>query len=537
MEHAKEAQGQSEPSTASKAHDSHETDAQVVTDRKSVSKDAQSAPQEVQKPYSVFTQNDKWLIVAVSSLAALFSPLTANIYLPAIPTIARAFNRSTEDINLTVTVYMVVQGVSPMFWGTSADRWGRRPMFNACMLILCAICIGIAVMPTDAYWLLMLLRCLQAAGSASTVALGAGVIADIAEPKERGMFYGVWNIGPMIGPCIGPVLGGALSQGLGWRSIFWFLAISSGICFLLILAFMPETLRSYVGDGSLPPPRGYAPLIPVVGRNREGDVSDPAARLPKRSFHNPLRLFLLPDVTLLLFFNGVVYAVFYGVTTSISVLFEQTYPYLSETDIGLCFLAIGGGMLFGGVAAGRIIDKEYRRVKTQMIAASEKELDPDKRLKIEDITKEENFPIEKARLRIMPLYLATFVTTCIIYGWLLEAKVNIAGPLIIQIVLGFSVVAVMNVTQTIIVDLAPGQSASVTACNNLVRCALGAALVSVIDIILNRLGPGWTYVLLACICIALSPILLFTYIMGPRWRTKRRVKRQTHAAAQATEKQ
>lgn len=199
-------------------------------------------------------------------------------------------------------------------------------------------------------------------------------------------------------------------------------------------SFMPETLRSYVGDGSLPPPRGYAPLIPVVGRNREGDVSDPAARLPKRSFHNPLRLFLLPDVTLLLFFNGVVYAVFYGVTTSISVLFEQTYPYLSETDIGLCFLAIGGGMLFGGVAAGRIIDKEYRRVKTQMIAASEKELDPDKRLKIEDITKEENFPIEKARLRIMPLYLATFVTTCIIYGWLLEAKVNIAGPLIIQIV-------------------------------------------------------------------------------------------------------
>ena len=112
----------------------------------------------------------------------------------------------------------------------------------------------------------------------------------------------------------------------------------------------------------------------------------------------------------------------------------------------------------------------------------------------------------------------------------------------------------MNVTQTIIVDLAPGQSASITACvrthtskhcfhaltvasqNNLVRCALGAALVSVIEIILNRLGPGWTYVLLAGICVVLSPILLFTYIMGPRWRAKRRAKRQAHAAAQAAEK-
>lgn len=211
---------------------------------------------------------------------------------------------------------------------------------------------------------------------------------------------------------------------------------------------MPETLRSYVGDGSLPPPRGYAPLIPVVSRKRKGSVSDPAARLPKRGFHNPLKLFLLPDVTLLLFFNGVVYAVFYGVTTSISVLFQETYPYLTETDIGLCFLAIGGGMLVGGVAVGRIIDKEYRRVKTQMIAASEKETDPDKQVKIEDITKEENLPIEKARLRLMPLYLATFVAMCIVYGWLLDAKVNIAGPLIIQIVCEYTPWPVQTDQQT-----------------------------------------------------------------------------------------
>ena len=46
---------------------------------------------------------------------------------------------------------------------------------------------------------------------------GAGVIADIAAPAERGSFFGIWNIGPMVGPSLGPVLGGVLADKLGWR--------------------------------------------------------------------------------------------------------------------------------------------------------------------------------------------------------------------------------------------------------------------------------------------------------------------------------
>lgn len=87
---------------------------------------------------------------------------------------------------------------APMFWGTASDRWGRRPMYMSCMVVLSLSCVGLALVPTNAYWLLMVLRCLQAAGSASTVALGAGVIADIAAPFERGSYFGYWNIGPMV---------------------------------------------------------------------------------------------------------------------------------------------------------------------------------------------------------------------------------------------------------------------------------------------------------------------------------------------------
>lgn len=69
----------------------------VVTDRKSVSKDAQSAPQEVQKPYSVFTQNDKWLIVAVSSLAALFRRVCSPYWIIAV------LNQSIAHLRLIYT--------------------------------------------------------------------------------------------------------------------------------------------------------------------------------------------------------------------------------------------------------------------------------------------------------------------------------------------------------------------------------------------------------------------------------------------------
>jgi len=160
-----------------------------------------------------------------------------------------AFHKSTELINLSVTMYIVLQGTAPMIWGTISDHIGRRPISAICLLILSLSCVGLALVPVSAYWLLMVLRCLQAAGSASTIAIGAGVVGDISNREERAGFFGLFMLGAVLGPSVGPVIGGALSDSLGWRSIFWFLCISASICFVIIILLQPETLKSVVDKG------------------------------------------------------------------------------------------------------------------------------------------------------------------------------------------------------------------------------------------------------------------------------------------------
>ncbi|KAF5392745.1 hypothetical protein D9757_000816 [Collybiopsis confluens] len=347
-----------------------------------------------------------------------------------------------------------------MLFGTLADNVGRRIIYASCLLILSLTCVGLALTPTSAYWLLLVLRCLQSTGSASTIALGAGVIGDISEAHERGGFFGLYQSGPLLAPAIGPVIGGALAGSLGWR-------------------FLPETLRSIVGNGSLRTSAIHRPLIWVVGRGRVGTVavqsSHENGKVQKLRMKNPFAILKNLDITLILFFNGTVSAVYYAVTATISTLFAEAYPFLSETEVGLCFLSIGGGMFAGSLSSGIILDWEFRRVQTEV----------DKKRKAEGASSEKkmgrydaDYPIEKARLRLLPLFMVFFIGSTIGYGWCIERQVNISGPLIFQFIVGYTAIIVLNASATFVIDLMPNQSSSVSACVGVLLSGSAAGLIS-----------------------------------------------------------
>jgi MFS family permease len=284
------------------------------------------------------------------------------------------------------------------------------------MVVLVGSSIGLALTPTSAYWLLMLLRCGQSGGSASTIALGAGVISDIAHIREKGTFFGAFNVGPMLAPVIGPLIGGVLSQHLGWRSLFWALTIGSSGCLTAITLFLPETMLMPSSKSLKSCDILRRPLLPLLKNRSVSDVELMAIAAKPKPSRNPFQPFTYPDVLITLAFTGVAYAVNYTITATISSSFQETYSFLTETDLGLCYLPTGFGMLTSSVLTGRLLDWQYARIKQR------------------SVDHETNFHIEKARLSTMPIHLALFAASTIGWAWSIDRKANIAVPLVLQII-------------------------------------------------------------------------------------------------------
>lgn len=114
-------------------------------------------------PYSVFRKPTRQFTVFLVALAGFFSPLSANIYFPALNYLARDLHVSLKLINLTITAYLVCQGIVPFIVGDAADTIGRRPVYIAAFIIYLAANIGLALQ--DSYSALVVLRVLQSSGA------------------------------------------------------------------------------------------------------------------------------------------------------------------------------------------------------------------------------------------------------------------------------------------------------------------------------------------------------------------------------------
>jgi predicted MFS family arabinose efflux permease len=95
--------------------------------------------------------------------------------------------------------------------------------------------------------------------------------------------------------------------------------------------------------------------------------------------------------------------------------------------------------------------------------------------------------------------MAVGVAAFIPYGWVLQQKVHLAAPLMLQFIIGFCFVASLNCLNTLLVDLFPDRPATAASACNLVRCCLGAVGAAVISQMLSGMGWGWCFVFLGLV--------------------------------------
>ncbi|KAI5866407.1 major facilitator superfamily transporter [Durotheca rogersii] len=478
--------------------------------------------------YSVFTSREKAGIVLGVAVAAFFSPLTAMIYLPAINALADEFHVSVSDINLTITTYMIFQGLTPMLVGSFADSAGRRPAYGVCAAVYVGANVGCALAPS--YGALLALRMVQSAGSSATVALCQAVVADVATAAERGAYVGFTTLPILLAPALGPVLGGILAQHAGWRAIFWLLAAAAAALALVLAAVLPETCREIVADGSRRPPPAYRTLWQVArdarARRRAArrdnalppaltpaDAPAPTARPARRKFDalKSLTILLEREIFLLLAFGSVVLAGFYCVVTALPPQLAAGYGY-DDTTVGLLYLPMAGGSAAAALLNGRLMNWNYRRhCRLRGVAYD--------RRRQQDLA---GLPIERARLEVGAPLLGAAAAALPAWGWALERRAHPAALCALLFLLGWALVGFNNTANALLVDVNPGSAGAATASGNLARCLVGAAATAAIGPLIAAVGVGWAFTLLAALYVAASPMLFLVLRNGVRWREEKR---------------
>lgn len=493
--------------------------------------------QTVQPLYSSFTLWEKRLIVLAAAMSAFFSPLTAQIYFPALNVVAKDFGVTTSQINLTVTTYMIFQGVTPMFIGGFADTGGRRPAYVVCFVVYIGANIGVALCRN--YASMLVLRCLQSAGSASTVALCQAVVADTITSAERGQYIGITVLPIVLAPSLGPVLGGVLAQYLGWRSIFWFLTILAGVTLVLMLSFFPETCRRIVGDGSVRPHPAYRTVWQVIKdrrRKRRAPRSDSpdglrrvataaSGRSRKKlriEFGNPfdsVTMIFEPVLGLLLLDGALVFAGFYAIATSMSEQLKDLYE-LSEIELGLMYLPMAGGTIVAAFIVGPSINWNYRRHARRLGVTVARGRQEDLSL----------FPIEKARIEVGLPLLGLAACVMFAWGWALQYGPSLAVPVVLLFLMGVGMIGFNNACAVLIVDMYPGRAGAATAANNLTRCLVGAAATAAITPMIDGIGAGWSFTVFGFVYLLGVPMLLLIMKNGVEWRGRLRAKQERKRA-------
>jgi len=192
-------------------------------------------------------------LVAVTALG----PLAMQIFPPALPVIQQDLGSSVSVTQLALSASMVAIAVATLIYGPLSDRFGRRPVLLVGLAIylvgslLCTLAPNVET--------LIFGRIVQAAGGTAGIVLARAIVRDVYAHEKVASVLAYLTMAMVVAPMLAPAIGGALTDLLGWRSIFAFAGLVGLPVLALVLLRLTET-------GTRPPHhRGFIGMIEGIG--------------------------------------------------------------------------------------------------------------------------------------------------------------------------------------------------------------------------------------------------------------------------------
>src|SRR5690554_5754410 len=181
-----------------------------------------------------------WTTILLAAAVAL-APMAVDMYLPALPQIGADFHAGTDQVQLTLSVYLAGFAIAQLICGPLADRFGRKPIMIGGFLLFTVASIGCAM--ANNIETLQLFRFLQALGGSAGPVLGRAIIRDIYTPREAAKILALLASIMALAPAVAPTLGGIMVAGFGWHSIFIVLGGYALIMAVVVAFGIPEPMR------------------------------------------------------------------------------------------------------------------------------------------------------------------------------------------------------------------------------------------------------------------------------------------------------
>lgn len=178
-------------------------------------------------------------MLAVLSVLMAFASISTDLYLPAMPEMARALGADAGAIELTVSGYLIGFSLGQLLWGPIGDRHGRRLPVAIGIVLFAIGSAGCAL--ADSAGMIIVWRVVQAVGACAGVVLARAMVRDLCAGDQAARVLSTLMTAMVIAPLLGPVLGAQILALGGWRAIFWVL-VGIGVLTFVALFTVPETL-------------------------------------------------------------------------------------------------------------------------------------------------------------------------------------------------------------------------------------------------------------------------------------------------------